>query len=123
MIPVEWFEILTDGTVLSFYLSFFEWVCPPLFWIESIFEHVDTCMRDIWELLMDLLYIFERFSWFRVGKSEDEVDVEWYFPIVNECVYGRKSIQDTSSVASMNRFQGFIIQALDTERNTIHSEL
>ncbi len=122
LVPTEWLEIFTYCTVFSFYLSFFEWVGFPVFRIESILEHIDTCMSDIGEFLMDLLYIFERFSWFWVRESEDEVDIEWYSLILNVCVYSRKCTHDAFSVTSMNRFQGFIIQALDADRKTIHSE-
>ena len=73
--PSEGIEVGTYICVFLLYIRFTYRSTIPLFRIESLLEHIDTGMRDEGESIVKFSYILECFSYLRVGKPEDEVDV------------------------------------------------
>ena len=75
VMPVFSLKISQNLQKFFFYFSFRKGICFPVFWIFFIFEYIGAGMAYASELCVEISYVFEYFSWFRIGKSEDEVDI------------------------------------------------
>ena len=118
--PSYFFEIPTYIYVFVLYGYLIYTKIFPVFWIDSFFKHIDTCMCNMRKPLVKCADTLKCLTKRHKRKSENKVNIHRYL------VYSKRktleSLKNSFTIWSMDFLEARITECLDSERDAVYPE-